>query len=267
MTAGPDSAPSTRSAQPETSFREGRGQCSILSANRQSERSGDLLAGLLRQETLLPSMEAGRGARNGTSCNGRVSLPAAMERRTGLHGPPKEPSCRNSRWDPLGISADGRGMEETCSGMGAGTLAGVEERIGRVVPVQGRPVHHRPKGDRVLITRPGPVNDVNEVAFRSANAICSSVYCFLPIENPPFLVMSKVKTLTSRMDQETGRTSQGNPDDRNWFHQWGQITTAVEPGPETKINKSISNRPADQQNSTRPGVIRTHDQGIMSPLL
>jgi hypothetical protein len=95
MTAGPDSAPSTRSAQPETSFREGRRQCSI---NRPSERSGDLLAGLLRQETLLPSMEAGRSARSGTSCNGRVSLPAAMERGTGPHGLPKEPSCRNSRW-------------------------------------------------------------------------------------------------------------------------------------------------------------------------
>ena len=34
-----------------------------------------------------------------------------------------------------------------------------------------------------------------------------------------------------------------------------------------KGNKSGNNAPSDQQKTTRPGVIRTHDQGIMSPLL
>jgi hypothetical protein len=32
-------------------------------------------------------------------------------------------------------------------------------------------------------------------------------------------------------------------------------------------NSSRNNDPSDQQKTTRPGVIRTHDQGIMSPLL
>ncbi len=34
-----------------------------------------------------------------------------------------------------------------------------------------------------------------------------------------------------------------------------------------KGNKRGNNCPSDQQKTTRPGVIRTHDQGIMSPLL
>jgi hypothetical protein len=48
---------------------------------------------------------------------------------------------------------------------------------------------------------------VPDSACLSANAICSSVECLLPIENPPFLATGKAKALTSRMDQETGRTS------------------------------------------------------------
>jgi hypothetical protein len=32
-------------------------------------------------------------------------------------------------------------------------------------------------------------------------------------------------------------------------------------------NKTRNSDPSDQQKTTRPGVIRTHDQGIMSPLL
>jgi hypothetical protein len=41
----------------------------------------------------------------------------------------------------------------------------------------------------------------------------------------------------------------------------------VELAPDSKINKSINSDPSDEQKTTRPGVIRTHDQGIMSPLL
>ena len=43
-------------------------------------------------------------------------------------------------------------------------------------------------------------------ACLSEDAIYCSRYCFLPIENPPFLGTSKVEARTSRMDQEVGRT-------------------------------------------------------------
>jgi integrase len=54
------------------------------------------------------------------------------------------------------------------------------------------------------------------------------------------------------------------------FQQQGQASPPA-PAPEVVLdasrNKTRNNGPSDQQKTTRPGVIRTHDQGIMSPLL
>jgi integrase len=54
------------------------------------------------------------------------------------------------------------------------------------------------------------------------------------------------------------------------FQQQGQVSPPT-PAPEVVLdasrNKTRNSDPADQQKTTRPGVIRTHDQGIMSPLL
>jgi hypothetical protein len=36
---------------------------------------------------------------------------------------------------------------------------------------------------------------------------------------------------------------------------------------EASRNKKRNSDPSNEQKTTRPGVIRTHDQGIMSPLL
>ena len=46
---------------------------------------------------------------------------------------------------------------------------------------------------------------VPDSACLRANAICSSVKCFLPIKNPPSLAMSGAETLATRMDQKTER--------------------------------------------------------------
>ena len=54
------------------------------------------------------------------------------------------------------------------------------------------------------------------------------------------------------------------------FQQQGQVPPPAPAGEvvlDALRNKTRNSDPADQQNSTRPGVIRTHDQGIMSPLL
>jgi hypothetical protein len=50
--------------------------------------------------------------------------------------------------------------------------------------------------------------EVPDSACLKANAICSSVNAFPPSKKPTLSGDAKVKTLTSRMDQETGRTSQ-----------------------------------------------------------
>ena len=54
------------------------------------------------------------------------------------------------------------------------------------------------------------------------------------------------------------------------FERQGQVSPpapAAEAIPDASRNKTRNNDPSDQQKTTRPGVIRTHDQGIMSPLL
>ena len=54
------------------------------------------------------------------------------------------------------------------------------------------------------------------------------------------------------------------------FERQGQVSPpapAAEAIPDASRNKTRNSDPSDQQKTTRPGVIRTHDQGIMSPLL